>query len=540
MQDLQQGYIINDRYIIVAKHGSGALGTVIYRGHDNKQDCDVLIRILTSDLLSDDEMVSRFMRGVDLAKKLKHPNILGVVDSGEEKGLRYLITNSKKGFFLNEYLDHRGKLDEKEAVRLIKSLGEALKYAWEELEIIHRNISPDAILVAKGNVPMLTDFDLAKSLITDSHLTLQGLAIGDPLYMSPEQAKGEDVDFHSDIYCLGLVFYQLLSGAPPFSDKSKMQVLKAQVSEKHTPIQSKNSDISNECSAVLDKMLAKSATERYQSWSDVIDDLDVILKNKQPVVAGQVSSQDQTTGRYKMQAVDMSSNDQKSETTQKSPEEKTQPINIDSSTNSQTSTPSRKLLPLAIGLIFVMAIVAIIILIKKNSDQDKGAVSEIPENTVDSTVTVPLPPNTHTILDSDNKTVSISKKEEKYRKACINNLKQISVALDMYANVFNGKFPEKYGAQGLDKLRSGGFLSMSQVFICPETGNIAASPGTAITEESCDYVYVGGLTEYSDPNIPILWSKPGNHKDYGNILYVNGKIETASGSNWLSKTKKKK
>ena len=535
MHNLQKGDIINKRYEIVAKHGTGTLGTVIYLGRDIQQNCDVLIRILTSDLLADEDMVSRFMRGVDLAKKLKHPNILGVVDAGEEDNIRYVITNFEKGFFLNEYLDHRGLLDEKEAIRLIKSLSEALEYAWKEQEVIHRNISPDTILVAKGNIPMLTDFDLAKSLIADSHLTLQGLAIGDPLYMSPEQAKGEAVDFHSDIYCLGLVFYQLLSGSPPFSDKSKMQILKAQVAEKHIPIQSKNSDVSNECAAVLDKMLAKDAKERYNSWSAVISDLNAVLDNKKDLNQPSSTSKAQTSGRYKMQAVDTDLPGQQEKTVKiknEIPIEKTQPIDPDSLGTKTPGASIPKLLSFAIILVIVIVGIIFLILKTEHEDSKQAEVKQLTD--VGHNVTVNLPAKSQQVSS-----VPASDTEAKYREACMNNLKQISVALDMYANVFNGKYPEASGAKGLDKLRSGGFLSMSQVFVCPETGHIAAAPGAPITEDTCDYVYVGGLTEYSDPNTPILWSKPGNHKDYGNILYVNGKIKSVSGSNWLSKIKKK-
>ena len=525
MHDLHKGDVISKRYEIVAQHGSGTLGTVIYLGYDIQKECDVLIRILTSDFLADEEMVARFMQGVELAKKLKHPNILSVVDAGEEKGMRYLITHFEKGFFLNEYLEHRGKLDEKEAVRLIKSLSKALEYAWKEQKIIHRNISPDAIFVAKGNVPMLTDFDLAKSLAADSHLTLQGMAIGDPLYMSPEQAKGEEVDFHSDIYCLGLVFYQLLSGAPPFSDKSKMQILKAQVSENPPPIQSKNSDVSAECAAVLDKMLAKDIKERYDSWSKAISDLDALLNDKDS------AKQTQGSAKYKMQAVggdqpsqNKSINQSKSGASSQSSSSASQP---------QRNSSSKSLLLVVVLLIIVGGV--LFTMTNKTKKEKSSQQARIKQTTnVEHNVAPDLPEKLQPVLP-----VPSSSKEAKYREACMNNLKQISVALDMYANVFDGKYPVESGAKGLDKLRSGDFLSMSQVFICPETGHISAAPGDEITEENCDYVYVGGLTEYSDPNTPILWSKPGNHKDYGVILYVSGKIEPVSGSNWLSKTKKK-
>lgn len=524
MQKLHKGDVINKKYEIVAKHGSGTLGTIIYLGYDLQNKCDVLVRVLNADFLSDEEMVARFMQGVALLKKLKHPNILSVVDAGEEKGVRYLITEFKKGFFLNEYLEHRGQLDEKEAVRLIKSLAEALEYAWQEQKVIHRNISPDTIFVAKGNIPMLTDFDLAKSLTSDVHLTLQGMAIGDPLYMSPEQAKGEKVDFRSDIYCLGLVFYQLLAGVPPFSDKSKMEILKAQVAEKHEPVSSKNRDVSPECSDVLDRMLVKNATERYESWPAVIKALDDLLCDRKKQNE-QARDHNQLAGAgYKMQAVSVESSTLGDDAVQGKP--------------AAVPEATRKGFGNLILLLFVVLLLlggVFFVLSSKTGTNIKVT----PKN-----INQPLLSQNHNVKVSVQKKsvpapdVPVSSLKVPDCAACINNIKQISVALDMYANVFDGKYPAASGAKGLNELVRGDFLSMSQVFICPETGHVAAAPGDEITEDHCDYVYVGGLTEYSDPKTPILWSKPENHKDYGIILYVNGKIEPVSGSNWLSKTKK--
>jgi serine/threonine protein kinase len=137
-------------------------------------------------------------------------------------------------------------------------------------------------LIAKGNVPMLTDFGLAKSLERDSKLTLQGYTVGEPAYMSPEQAKGEEVDYRSDIYCLGLVFYQLLAGNPPFQSKNLMELMQMQISEPHKPIQAVNELVSDSCAAVIDKMLEKDINRRYQSLKALVKDLDAILNAKIP------------------------------------------------------------------------------------------------------------------------------------------------------------------------------------------------------------------------------------------------------------------
>ena len=552
MQELKTGFTIKDRYVIVSKQGDGTLGTAIYLGHDNKEDIDIIIRIIPANMLDDEEMVTRFNQGVELTKKLKHPNILEVFDSGHTENMKYLITSYKKGFFLNDYLEHRGQLDETESIKLIKALSEALNYAWKEQKIIHRNISPDTILVAKGNVPLLTDFDLAKSLESDNKLTLEGYTVGNPLYMSPEQALGKDVDFHSDIYCLGLVLYQLLAGAPPFHDRSKMEILKAQISEKHPKIQSINKDISDACESVLDKMLAKNDKERYGTWEDVINDLSAILNKETPSTLASKTLK-KSDSKYKMHAIQMPA-----VTTPVTEEKNDIKPSEKQSTKTETTEPATAAPPVAkkknvILLVTVAIVVTVVILLgimQKKPETEQAVI----EKAIDTVEVKDLPAqqvvskeknSSEKITDKKiekklpEKRVITTQQSDKYKKACLNNIKQIGIALQMYANIFESKYPKPDGAKGLDILRSKGFLEVPQVFICPSTGHSAAAPGKPITEASCDYVYVGGYSEYSEATTPILWSKPENHKDFGIILYANGDIKEFTGNNWLFHTKKK-
>lgn len=581
MDELQSGFTIKGKYTIVQKQGEGALGTAIYIGKD-ADGKEVIIRVIPPALLADDETTTRFIQGANLAQKLKHPNILEVLDAGEDGNTKYLVTNYEKGFFLNEYLEHRGTLDERESIKLVKSLAEALKYAWEEMQIIHRNICPDSILVAKGNVPLLTDFDLAKSLVADNKLTVEGLAIGNPLYMSPEQAKGLQLDFRSDIYCLGLVLYQLLAGKPPFSDQSKMDVLRSQLAEKHAPIQSRNKDVSDACSSVLDKMLEKKSTNRYQTWDEVINDLDAILNQEAPSTVKQVKSLKPTSSRYKMQAINMNTMEIKAAVAAKkkgtqsaaSPEtpKKEEPIPAAAETKTVAAAPEEpkktQMTTIAMILIFLvfLGVLGIGVYIqRKGAKEDKNYDVTPIDDTKQVTKTETKPevklkpkaepktepkpvvktepkpqPKVETKPVVKKPTIADKEREAKYRQVSVYNIKQIGEALQMYANVFEGKFPEPNGAKGLDLLRSKGFLRLPQIFICPSTGNLPSEPGKPITEKTCDYVYVGGYSEYSKGKLPMLWSKPNNHKEYGIILYVNGEIKEFKGNNWLFNTKVKK
>lgn len=292
MSDLERGTVLKGKFEIGEKKGQGSLKEDIYHGRHLELDRDIVIRVLPSNAPMSDEVTQRFIQGIQLSATLQHPNMVSVLDAGEEQGLKYFVTNYEKGFYLNEYLDQRGKLDETEAIRLVKGLADALDYVWKEQQIVHRNICPGTILIARGNVPMLTDFGLAKSLENDNKLTMQGYAVGDPVYMSPEQAKGSNVDYRSDIYCLGLVFYQLLAGYPPFRDKSTIEIMQEQISGAHKPIQGANENITDACAAVIDKMLAKNIEERYQSWDDAVNDLDAILNHKTPTALKKAPSKE--------------------------------------------------------------------------------------------------------------------------------------------------------------------------------------------------------------------------------------------------------
>jgi len=282
MSELTAGYVFKGKYEVGKKQGLGSLGETIFLGHDKEVDREIMIRILPPQMMGDNENTQRFIQGIKLTASINHPNILPAIDAGEENGMCFMVTAYKKGFYLNEYLDQRGQLDEPESLRLIKDLAGALNEAWQSQQIIHRNVCPDTILFAKGNVPLLTDFDMAKSLKEDKKLTMTGYTVGNPMYMSPEQVKGEQIDYHADMYCLGLVLYQLLSGHPPFQQKSQIELMNAQASEPHQPIQQENDRISDACAAVLDKMLEKDIADRYVLWEDLISDLDAILNQQAP------------------------------------------------------------------------------------------------------------------------------------------------------------------------------------------------------------------------------------------------------------------
>ena len=282
-KELNVGHVIKGKYEIVRKYGVGCLGDDVYIGTHQGLKREILIRILPSSMTSDTEIANRFIQGVQLTASLQHPNILPAYDAGEEDGNFFFITGYEKGFFLHEYIEQRGILEEKEAVKIIVALADALKQAWESKRIIHRNICPETILLAKGNHPMLTDFGMAKSQVAGRALTMAGFTIGNPQYMSPEQVTGDmELDFHADMYCLGLIFYELLAGHPAFKDKSRTALMTAQISKQPANLKVENNKVSDRCVKVINGMMEKDRDKRFASWEELIKNLSRLLEDEKP------------------------------------------------------------------------------------------------------------------------------------------------------------------------------------------------------------------------------------------------------------------
>lgn len=290
-KELSVGHIINEKYEIVRKYGVGCLGDDVYIGNHLGLKREILIRILPSSMTSDPEIANRFIQGVQLTASLQHPNILPAYDAGEDNGNFFFVTGFEKGFFLHEYIEQRGILEEKEAVKIIAALADALKLAWESKRIIHRNICPETILLARGNHPMLTDFGLAKSQTSGRNITMTGFTVGNPQYMSPEQVTGDiELDFHADMYCLGLVFYEMLAGHPAFKDKSRTVLMTAQMSKQPANLKVENNKVSDRCVKVINEMIEKDRDERFGSWEELIKNLNRLLEDEKPKEAPSAKS----------------------------------------------------------------------------------------------------------------------------------------------------------------------------------------------------------------------------------------------------------
>lgn len=262
---------LGERFQLERELGRGGMG-VVYKAVDKSLDRPVALKFLGSLVDGNDEYKLRFVREARAAAKVQHPNVVAIYDIGSDEGKAYIAMEYVEGPNLHKYLTSKGKLEVREAVSIVIQTASALE-AVHESGIIHRDIKPDNILIAKGGLVKLMDFGLARG--DDMRLTASRIVMGTPCYMSPEQAKGEKTDHRTDIYALGLVLYECLTGRTVFADGD---VLRRQVQEMPPPPSSMVHNIPQELDQVIMKCIAKKADERYQSVSELIAHLRAVPK----------------------------------------------------------------------------------------------------------------------------------------------------------------------------------------------------------------------------------------------------------------------
>ncbi|NKB38284.1 MAG: CHASE2 domain-containing protein [Gammaproteobacteria bacterium] len=270
------------RYEVEKELGKGAMG-VVYLGKDPKINRTVAIKTmaLAQEFEGDelDEAKERFFREAETAGRLVHPNIVTIYDAGEEHDLAYIAMEFLKGHDLGRYTKADKLLPIANVFKLTVLAAEALSYAHEQ-NVVHRDIKPANIMyVSESSTIKLTDFGIAR--ITDSSKTKTGMVLGTPSYMSPEQLAGHKVDGRSDLFSLGVMFYQLLTGELPFTGDSMASLMFKIANDPHPDILAVRPELANkapEISAVLDKILHKVPEERYQSGEKFAADLRKCLK----------------------------------------------------------------------------------------------------------------------------------------------------------------------------------------------------------------------------------------------------------------------
>ena len=228
--------MLSPHYELDSEIGRGGMG-VVYRAKDRRLKRTVAIKVLPPELAFRSEIKTRFLREAETAAQLNHPNIVDIYAVDEAEGIVFFVMAYITGDNLAKRLHEHGTLSVDETRRMLRDVADALAYAHER-GVIHRDIKPDNILIdAQSGRPMVTDFGIARAVSEgDSRLTATGIAIGTPTYMSPEQAAGERaIDGRSDLYSLGILGYQMLTGEPPFIANSTPAILVKHISERPTP-----------------------------------------------------------------------------------------------------------------------------------------------------------------------------------------------------------------------------------------------------------------------------------------------------------------
>ena len=253
-------------YEIVSQLGQGGMG-VVYHAHDPRLDRHVAIKLLPPDLTRDDTAKQRFLQEAKAASALDHPNICVIFEINEtDDGQLYLVMAHYEGETLKERIA-RGPLDLDDAIDIATQVGEGLAEA-HKAGIVHRDIKPANLFVTKSGIVKILDFGLAK-LAGSEGVTQTGTTVGTVAYMSPEQAKGQEVDHRTDIWSLGVVLYEMLAGTPPFQGETLAAIVHATLEHRQLPL----SGASSTAQSAVTRALSKDKTQRYQAVADLLMEL---------------------------------------------------------------------------------------------------------------------------------------------------------------------------------------------------------------------------------------------------------------------------
>jgi eukaryotic-like serine/threonine-protein kinase len=247
-------------YEILGKLGKGGMGSV-YKARHQKLNKIVALKVLPPELAADQEYLNRFMREAQAAAKLNHVNIVQALDVGESYGYHYFVMEYAEGKTVKDLIEAEGSIDEGTALDIVEQIGNALSHAAKN-DLVHRDIKPSNIIVTSEGVAKLLDLGLAKSTTEDQTITQTGVIMGTPFYLSPEQARSEDLDTRSDIYSLGVTLFHMLTGQVPFSGNSAATILYKHIFQEPPKAKSLNPNVSAETSVLVARMMAKSRDDR--------------------------------------------------------------------------------------------------------------------------------------------------------------------------------------------------------------------------------------------------------------------------------------
>jgi serine/threonine-protein kinase len=268
------GTLISERYRLDEKIGSGGMSSV-YRAFDPTLERWVAIKLMHRDISHDPDQLERFRREARAVAQLNHPNVVTVIDAGEDDGAPYIVFEYVEGETLKDRIRRLGRLPVSEAVAYAIEIGRALESAHAS-RLVHRDVKPQNVLIDADGRAKVTDFGIARSLEAQG-LTATGRVLGTTDYVSPEQALGHEVTGQSDIYSLGVVLYEMLTGEVPYKADTQVAVAMKHVREPLPDVQRRRPEISASLAAVVERATAKETQNRYQDVSQMVHDLEEVL-----------------------------------------------------------------------------------------------------------------------------------------------------------------------------------------------------------------------------------------------------------------------
>ena len=272
-------------YKLLKRLGRGSMGTV-YKARQLNLDRLVAIKVLASFLSENTAFVKRFLKEARVIGKLNHPNIVQGFDAGDFEGTYYFAMEYCSGPTLLALLDRGGAIDQDRAIHIVLQVARALEHAFAQ-GLVHRDVKPDNIMIVQGGVAKLCDLGLAKDVSRRSGSTEKGATMGTPNYISPEQARGDaHVDIRSDLYSLGATLYHMVTGVPPFDGPNPTVIMVKHLNEPPMPPRVRRPEIDSRLQPIIIKMLAKNPADRYQTPSELVDQLDDLRTRRQAEASG--------------------------------------------------------------------------------------------------------------------------------------------------------------------------------------------------------------------------------------------------------------
>jgi serine/threonine-protein kinase len=271
----QPGDLIADRYELEEVVGSGGMSSV-FRARDLQLEREVAVKILLERYAADPEYLERFRREARAVARLSHPNIVTVIDRGDDDGRQYIVFEHVDGENLKELVVRSGRLPVRRALELALSVADGLAFAHEQ-GLVHRDVKPQNVLLSNEGEVKVTDFGIARSIHVDHGVTQTGTVLGTGEYLAPEQASGKPVSPATDVYSLGVVLWELLTGDVPFTGENFVAVALQHVNDPPPSLHSVRPDVSPRLAATVERALAKDPAQRFPSMAALAHELRACL-----------------------------------------------------------------------------------------------------------------------------------------------------------------------------------------------------------------------------------------------------------------------